>query len=76
MLAIIRITCLELIRSRIFTSLILLGGVLLASCLFLASISLGNRERMIVDYGLSMIEIMTAFIAVYLASNAFARDKE
>ena len=47
----------ELVRSRIFALILVFSVILILFSLVLASLSLGQTERLVLDFGLSMIEI-------------------
>jgi hypothetical protein len=57
----------EMVRNRFFSLLIFLSVVLIALSLGLDSLALGENKRVIVDFGLSFIELSGLAVILFLA---------
>jgi hypothetical protein len=57
----------EMVRNRFFSLLIFLSVVLIALSLGLDSLALGENKRVIVDFGLSFIELSGFAVILFLA---------
>ncbi|MBX9809559.1 ABC transporter permease [Candidatus Gracilibacteria bacterium] len=66
----------ELIRNRLFSLIIFLSIVLILLSFGLNSLSLGENKRVIVDFGLSFIELSGFAVILFLAGGLIAREIE
>lgn len=57
----------EMVRNRFFSLLIFLSVILIALSLGLDSLALGENKRVIVDFGLSFIELSGFAVILFLA---------
>lgn len=66
----------ELVRSKLLYNLLGFAALLIASSLLIAQLTIGEWDRIIVDQGLSAIEIGGALIAVVVGVNLIAGEIE
>lgn len=66
----------ELVRSRLLALILFFSVVLILFTAVLASLSLGQTERMVLDFGLSMIEISGLVAVVFVGGQMLAREIE
>ena len=71
-----RVTFLELMRDKILYSTILFGIVLLSLSFLLANLSFFKPNRVMLDVGLSGVQISTALIAILAAGSTMNREYE
>ncbi|MBX9809375.1 ABC transporter permease [Candidatus Gracilibacteria bacterium] len=64
----------EMVRNRFFSLLIFLSVVLIALSLGLDSLALGENKRVIVDFGLSFIELSGLAVILFLAGGLISRE--
>ncbi|MBN22304.1 MAG: hypothetical protein CL678_13565 [Bdellovibrionaceae bacterium] len=71
-----KVTLLEVIRDKVLYSSLLIA-ILIFSVSFLASrLTFVNPERIVMDFGMTAISLVGAFIAVLIGSNLLNRDFE
>jgi ABC-type transport system involved in multi-copper enzyme maturation permease subunit len=66
----------ETLRDRILWSVLVVVIAVIAFSLFVGSISLGQEERMIIDFGLTAIYILQIFVAVFIGSMLIYKEVE
>lgn len=66
----------ETMRDRILLAAVAIALALIAFTLFIGSISLGETERMIIDFGLLAIFLLQVFISVFIGSMLMQKDIE
>ena len=66
----------ELIRDRILSIIAVFGVVLIFFSLALSALSIGARESIIVDFSLSMIEIVSLIVVIFVGSQVLFREIE
>lgn len=66
----------ELVRSRLLALILLFSVLTILFSLVLASLSLGQAERIVLDFGLSMIEISGLVAVVFVGGQMLAREIE
>ena len=66
----------EMVRNRFFSLIIFLSIILIALSLGLDSLALGENKRVIVDFGLSFIELSGLAVILFLAGGLIAREIE
>ena len=66
----------ELVRSRILTLIVVFSAMLIVFSLVLASLSLGQSERLVLDFGLSMIELSGLVAVVFVGGQMLYREIE
>jgi ABC-type transport system involved in multi-copper enzyme maturation permease subunit len=74
--AIAGITVREAIRQKLAVNLLVFGLALVAGSFTLSTLTFGEQYRIIVDIGLSAMEIFGTLIAVFLGAGLIARDLE
>lgn len=74
--AIARYTFIEIFRNRVYYVLILFAGTLIGASLLLGSLGGEQRARMIIDFGLAGIEIVSLLIAVFAAVTLVLQEME
>jgi hypothetical protein len=57
----------EMVRNRFFSLIIFLSIILIALSLGLDSLALGENKRVIVDFGLSFLELSGLAVILFLA---------
>ncbi len=62
-----RYTFIEIFRNKVYYVLLLFAGVMILSTLLLGSLGGEQRDRMIIDFGLSSIEFLALVISVFAA---------
>lgn len=66
----------ETLRDRILLSVVVVMLLLIGFSLFAGSISLGQEDRMIVDFGLTAIYILQIFVAIFMGSMLIYKEIE
>ena len=66
----------ELVRSRLLALIMFFSVATILFSVVLASLSLGQTERMVLDFGLSMIEISGLIAVVFVGGQMLAREIE
>lgn len=66
----------ELVRNRILTLIAFFSSVMIAFSLVLASLSLGQTERIVLDFGLAMIEICGLISVIFVGGQILFRELE
>ncbi len=66
----------ELLRNRILTVILLFACVLIGFSLVLASLSLGETKRLVVDFGLAMIEIGGLIAVIFVGGQILFKEIE
>src|SRR3989344_2547620 len=66
----------ETLRDRILLAVLVVVLALIAFTLFVGSVSLGQDNRMIVDFGLSAIYILQIFVAIFIGSMLIYKEDE
>ena len=66
----------ELVRSRIFALILVFACLTIGLSLFLASLSLGQTERIVFDFGISMIEISGLIAVVFVGGQMLVKETE
>jgi ABC-type transport system involved in multi-copper enzyme maturation permease subunit len=66
----------ELIRSRMLVLIMVFSAAVILFSLVLASLSLGQTERLVLDFGLSMIEISGLVAVVFVGGQMLYREIE
>jgi Cu-processing system permease protein len=74
--AIARVTVQEAFREKLAVNLLVFALGLLAASLAISSLTFGEQYRIIVDLGLSAMEVFGTLIAVFLGSALVAREVE
>lgn len=69
-------TLLELIRNRILSLIAFLSGTLVASTWLLASLSVGAKDRLVVDFGLSIVELSGLIVLLFVGSQILVKEIE
>jgi ABC-type transport system involved in multi-copper enzyme maturation permease subunit len=64
----------EMVRNRLFSLIIFLSIILIALSLGLDSLALGENKRVIIDFGLSFIELSWLAVILFLAWGLIARE--
>ncbi len=64
----------EMVRNRFFSLIIFLSIILIALSLGLDSLALGENKRVIVDFGLSFLELSGLAVILFLAGGLIARE--
>lgn len=75
-LAIARNTFRETLRDRILWAVLVFMFALIAFSLFAGSISLGQGNRMVADFGLTAIYILQIFVAIFIGSMLIYKEVE
>jgi ABC-type transport system involved in multi-copper enzyme maturation permease subunit len=75
-LAIASVAIREAIRQRLAVNLLVFALALVAASLTVSSLTFGEQYRIIVDLGLSSMEIFGTLIATFLGAGLIARDVE
>ncbi|MDQ1343382.1 MAG: hypothetical protein QG650_101 [Patescibacteria group bacterium] len=66
----------ELVRSRLLALILLFSVATILFSIVLASLSLGQAERVVLDFGLSMIEVSGLVAVVFVGGQMLAREIE
>lgn len=66
----------EMVRNRFFSLIIFLSVILVALSLWLDSLALGENKRVIIDFGLSFLELSGLAVILLLAGGLIAREIE
>ncbi|MBC7503626.1 ABC transporter permease [Candidatus Gracilibacteria bacterium] len=66
----------EMVRNRFFSLIIFLSVILIALSLGLDSLALGENKRVIIDFGLSFLELSGLAVILLLAGGLIAREIE
>ena len=66
----------EMVRNRFFSLIIFLSVILVALSLGLDSLALGENKRVIIDFGLSFLELSGLAVILLLAGGLIAREIE
>ena len=66
----------EMVRNRFFSLIIFLSVILVALSLWLDSLALGENKRVIIDFGLSFLELSGFAVILLLAGGLIAREIE
>ena len=66
----------ELIRDRILSIIVLFGALLILFSLALSTLSVGAHERLVVDFSLAMIEMVSLIVVVFVGSQVLFREIE
>ncbi|MDD2487562.1 MAG: ABC transporter permease [Candidatus Gracilibacteria bacterium] len=66
----------ELKRNKILFLILFFGILLIIFSLFLASLSLGQTDKIVIDFGLSMIEIFGLISVVFIGSQILFKEIE
>jgi len=66
----------ETLRDRILLAVLVVVLALIAFTLFVGSVSLGQDNRIIVDFGLSAIYILQIFVAIFIGSMLIYKEDE
>jgi len=66
----------ELTRNKILYMIVFFGVVLIAFSLVLATLSLGQTDKIVVDFGLAMIEIFGIISVIFIGSQLLFREIE
>jgi len=66
----------ELTRNKILYMIVFFGVVLIAFSLVFASLSLGQTDKIVVDFGLAMIEIFGIISVIFIGSQLLFREIE
>jgi len=74
--AIAQVTVREAIRQRLAVNLLVFALALVAASLTISALTFGEQYRIIVDLGLSAMEIFGTLIATFLGAGLIARDVE
>jgi ABC-type transport system involved in multi-copper enzyme maturation permease subunit len=74
--AIISVTVREALRQKLAVNLLVFALALVAASFTLSTLTFGEQYRIIVDIGLSAMEIFGTLIAVFLGAGLVARDVE
>ncbi len=76
LLAIIRLTFNSILRGRLITFIIFMALALAALNLMLATISLNQNERVVINIGLALVSIITVVISVIATTNIVLNEQE
>jgi ABC-type transport system involved in multi-copper enzyme maturation permease subunit len=71
-----RVTVREAVRKKLAVNLLVFAVALVCGSIVISSLTFGEQYRIIVDIGLSTIEVFGTFIAVFLGANLVAGDVE
>ena len=74
LLTVARITFKEIIRERLLAGIFLISVLVTAASFFLATISLDQNHRVILDTGIGAIHLSALFITVFVATNSMSKD--
>jgi ABC-type transport system involved in multi-copper enzyme maturation permease subunit len=74
--AIARVTVQEAVRQRLAVNLLVFALALVTASITISGLTFGEQYRIIVDIGLSSMEIFGTLIAVFLGAGLVARDVE
>lgn len=74
--AIARVTVQEAVRQRLAVNLLVFALALVAASLTISRLTFGEQYRIIVDVGLSSMEVFGTLIATFLGAGLIARDVE
>lgn len=74
--AIARVTVQEALRQRLAVNLLVFALALVAGSLTISRLTFGEQYRIIVDLGLSSMEVFGTLIAVFLGAGIVAKDVE
>ncbi len=66
----------ELVRNKLLYNLFLFAALLIASSMFVAQLTIGQWDRIILDQGLAAIEVVGALVAVLIGVNLIAGEIE
>lgn len=66
----------ELVRSKLLYNLFIFAALLIASSMFVAQLTIGQWDRIILDQGLAAIEVVGSLIAVLIGVNLIAGEIE
>lgn len=66
----------ELARNKILYMILFFGVVLIAFSLVLASLSLGQSDKIVADFGLAMVEIFGIISVIFIGSQLLFREIE
>ena len=66
----------ELVRSKLLYNLILFAALLIGSSMFVAQLTIGQWDRIILDQGLAAIEMVGMLIAILIGVNLVAGEIE
>ena len=66
----------ELIRSKLLYNMVIFAALLIASSMFVAELTIGQWDRIILDQGLAALEIGGSLIAVLVGVNLIAGEVE
>ena len=66
----------EFIRNKMLSLITFFALLLIGFSLFLASISMGESTRLVVDFGLQMIELFGVLTVAFLGSQMLFRELE
>ncbi|MEJ2567444.1 MAG: ABC transporter permease [candidate division WOR-3 bacterium] len=66
----------EAIRDRILLSITIIGFLLLAASKIFIPISIGEEIKIIKDFGISLIEIFSVFIIIFVGTRIFHQETE
>lgn len=72
--AIARVTFRELVRDRIFYGAVVVGVFLLFVSTLLSKLSFTRSDRILMDFGLSSVQVAQAFLGAFLAAPLLARE--
>ena len=75
-LALTGVTIREALRQKLAVNLLVFALALVAASLTISALTFGEQYRIIVDIGLSAMEIVGTLIAVFLGAGLIARDVE
>ena len=74
LLTVARITFKEIIRERLLAGIFIIALLVTAASFFLATISLDQNHRVILDTGIAAIHLSALFITVFVATNSMSKD--
>jgi ABC-type transport system involved in multi-copper enzyme maturation permease subunit len=66
----------EAIRDKVLISITIMGFILMASSKVFIPISIGQAEKIIKDFGISLIEIFGVLIVVFIGTRIFHQETE
>jgi ABC-type transport system involved in multi-copper enzyme maturation permease subunit len=66
----------ELVRSKLLYNLFIFAALLIASSMFVAQLTIGQWDRIILDQGLAAIEVVGALVAILIGVNLVAGEIE
>ena len=75
-LALAAVTIREAVRQKLAVNLLVFALALVAASFTVSTLTFGEQYRIIVDIGLSAMEIFGTLIAVFLGAGLIARDVE